>query len=82
MVGIYRTGDAVDSELVVLTELSDGAGLVGAASGTVEDATLADDADVSGASSLVVEVAICTGVDVEDTNGGAFSMYDPDGWTA
>jgi hypothetical protein len=38
--------------------------------------------DVAVASSFVVDVVICGAVEVEETNGGAFSMYEPDGWTA
>jgi hypothetical protein len=29
-----------------------------------------------------VDVPVCGDVEVEETNGGAFSIYDPDGWTA
>jgi hypothetical protein len=73
----------------VLVEPFDGAGTVevevSAAAGDVELTVVAT---VLGAGLLddwgtvVVDVAICPGVEVDDTNGGAFSMYEPDGWTA
>ena len=75
--------------MVVLVEPFDGAGTVevevSAAAGDVELTVVAT---VLGAGLLddwgtvVVDVAICPGVEVDDTNGGAFSMYEPDGWTA
>ena len=61
---------------------------------TVElpDFGMVDTADAPGVAALdaalldvwvvVVDVAVCAGVEVEETNGGAFSIYDPDGWTA
>ncbi|HSV22182.1 MAG TPA: hypothetical protein VLJ17_04045 [Xanthobacteraceae bacterium] len=38
--------------------------------------------DVSVAVLFVIDGVICTGVEVDEINGGAFSMYEPDGWTA
>jgi hypothetical protein len=52
-------GTALEVPVSVLAELSDGAGPVGDASSRA----------LSG-----VDVSICAGVDVEKTNGGAFSM--------
>jgi hypothetical protein len=52
-------GDVVESELVVLAELSDRAVAV-------------DDASCRALSG--VDVVICAGVEVDETNGGAFSM--------
>ena len=82
MVGVHRVGEVVDSELVVLAEPFDGAGTVAEASGTDEDASFEGLEDVSAAALLVVDVAICAGVDVEETNGSAFSMYELSGCTA
>jgi hypothetical protein len=74
---------AVHPELVVLLELSDGVVTVDVEiSGTAGDAAPVLDADESVAASFVVEAVIAAGVEVEDTNGGAFSMYEPDGCTA
>jgi hypothetical protein len=75
-------GDVVESGLVVLAEPFDGAGTVVEASGTDEDASLEGPEDVSAAALLVVDVAICAGVEVEETNGGAFSMYELSDCTA
>lgn len=64
----------------MLEELSDEEGTIEVgASGAAGDATLELEADVP---APMVDVAICDGVEVEETNGGAFSMYEPDGWTA
>ena len=56
------------------------------ASGRVGDAEL-DVVDVvddvpEDDGALVCEVAVCIGVDVEETNGGECWMYEPSGWTA
>ena len=79
----------VPSELVALDEPSDCVGTLdvaasgvtgGVAPGEVDrilDAELFND---SGA--VVVDVSICSGVEVEEINGGAFVMYEPDGCTA
>ena len=67
----------------MLEEVSDGDGTVdAAASGTEEDASLEGPADVSVPALLVVDVAICAGVEVEETNRGAFSMYELSGCAA
>ena len=75
-------GEVVDSELVVLEELSDGAGTVVDALGTEVGAPLDVVEDVSVRVLLVVDVTICAGVEVEETNGGAFSMYELSACTA
>jgi hypothetical protein len=67
---------------VVLVEVSGAAGTVVEASGTDEDASLEGLEEVSAAALLIVDVAICEGVEVEETNGGAFSMYELSGCTA
>jgi hypothetical protein len=74
----------VGSELVVVpAELPDANGVVDVEeSGTDEDASLDGLENASVAALLVVDVAICIGVEVDETNGGAFSMYEPKGWTA
>jgi hypothetical protein len=75
-------GEVVGSELVVLVEVSGTAGTVVEASGTDEDASLEGLDDVSATAVLVVDVAICAGVEVEETNGEAFSMYELSACTA
>ena len=52
------------------------------ASGAEGDATVDVVEDVSVAVLFVIDGVICTGVEVDEINGGAFSMYEPDGWTA
>jgi hypothetical protein len=81
-VGVHRVGEVVDSELVVPAEPFDGAGTVVEASATDEDASLEGLEDVSAAALLVADAAICAGVEVEETNGGAFSIYELSGCTA
>jgi len=67
----------------VLEELSDGDGTVDVEAPGVEgDATLDGVGDVSVAAPVVVDVVSCAGVEVEDTNGGAFSMYELSACTA
>jgi len=51
-------------------------------SGAEGDATLDVVEDVSVVPLFVIDGVICTGVEVEETNGGAFSMYEPSGCTA
>ena len=74
----------VDSAFVaVVEELPDAEGTVDvAASGMEADATPGVDEDVPVVLLLVADVAIWAGVEVEETNGGAFSMYEPSGCTA
>ncbi len=62
--------------------MSGTAGTVVEASGTDEDASLEGLEDASAAAPLVVDVAISAGVEVEETNGSAFSMYELSGCTA
>jgi hypothetical protein len=87
---VHIAGEVVESALVVvLVEPLDGAGMVEVeVSGAAGDVELVVIDTVLGAGLLadwetvVVDVAICAGVEVDDTNGGAFSIYEPDGWTA
>jgi hypothetical protein len=51
-------------------------------SGTGGDATLIAVGLVSVAMLLVVDAGSCAGVEVDETNGGAFWTYEPSGWTA
>jgi hypothetical protein len=68
---------------VLEEEVSDDAGTVDVeASGAEEDATLDVVEGVSVVVLFVIDGVICAGVEVEETNGGALSMYEPDGWTA
>jgi len=46
------------------------------------DATVDVVEDVSVVVLFVIDGVICTGVEVEETNGGAFSMYELSGCTA
>jgi hypothetical protein len=82
VLGGHSAGEVVEPAPVLLAKLSDGAGTVAAASGAAGDTLLEVGVDVSAAVSLVVEAVIAAGVEVAETNGGAFSMYDPDGCTA
>jgi hypothetical protein len=82
VVGVHRVGGIGSELVVVLEELSDRDGTVDVdASGTEVGATLDVVEDVS-VRVLLVDVAICAGVEVEETNGGAFSMYELSGCTA
>jgi hypothetical protein len=82
---VHIAGDVVESALVVvLVEPFDGAGTVEVeVSSAAGDVELAVVATVLGAGLLddwgtvVVDVAICAGVEVDDTNGGAFWTYVP-----
>jgi hypothetical protein len=81
LLGVHRVGEVVASELVALEELADGPGTEDVeASGATGDAPL--DVDASAAVFFVVDAVICAGVEVEETNGGAFSIYEPLGCTA
>ena len=82
MVGLHRAGEVVGSDLVVLVEVSGAAATIVEASGTEVGATLDVVEDVSVAVLLVVDVVISAGVEVEETNGGPFSMYELSGCTA
>ena len=84
LVGVHIEGEVVDSTLgAVLVGMLEGEAVVDVeASGTEGDATPMVDEDVSVAVLFIVDVVNCAGVEVEETNGGAFSMYDPEGWTA
>jgi hypothetical protein len=75
--------EVVEAELVVVAGPLDGAGTLDVdASGAEGGATLDVVEDVSVVVLLVIDGVICAGVEVEETNGGAFSMYEPDGCTA
>jgi hypothetical protein len=77
---VHIAGEVVESALVVvLVEPFDGAGMVEMeVSAAAADVELTVIATVLGAGLLddwgtvVVDVAICAGVEVDDTNGGAF----------
>ena len=71
MVWGHIAGEVVESEFSLVAGLSDGAGALDA-SGVEGEATLVLDVDVSDAALFVVDVVICVGVEVEETNGGAF----------
>jgi hypothetical protein len=55
---------------------------VGAGAVDVDAPTTMGDAGLEEATLLVAEVPNIGAVEVELTKGGAFSMYEPDGWTA
>jgi hypothetical protein len=66
---------------VVLATFSDEAAAVDVdVSGMEEDArpVVGDDVPVE----VLSAAGSWAGVEVEETNGGAFSMYEPEGWTA
>jgi len=69
--------------VVVPLALSEGAVAVDVdVSGMEGDATLFVDEDVSVAALFAIDVGSCAGVEVEETNGGAFWMYELSDWTA
>ena len=69
--------------LAALEEVSDGKRSVDVETSGIEgDPSLGVVEGVSVAVLSDVDVVISTGVDLEETNGGAFSMYEPLGCTA
>jgi hypothetical protein len=50
--------------------------------GAVDAVDEVDEAALLDVWAVVVDVAVCVGVEVELTNGGAFSMYEPFGCAA
>jgi hypothetical protein len=71
----------IPSELVVLATLADGAAAVDVdVSGMEEDARPVVGDDVP--AEVLSAAGSRAGVEVEETNGGAFSMYEPVDWTA
>jgi hypothetical protein len=79
LVGVHGFGS---EPVVVLEELSNDAAVDVEASGTVEDARPEVIEGVSVALPFVPDAGSSAGVEVEETNGGAFSIYELSACTA
>jgi hypothetical protein len=83
VVAVLVEADTSNSDCTdVLAKLSDGPGTIAEASGAEEDATLEVIEGVLVALPFVPDAGSSAGVEVEETNGGAFSMYELSACTA
>ena len=57
-------------------------GMVGVEGSGTEGETVPAEVELAASPPVIGDVVSCAGVEVEETNGGAFWMYEPSAWTA